>query len=270
MRFSNREDLIALTPLNPFDRYEDGRPKVPDALIERLKNTTTEEAWSVLTKHNYNYQFEGNWTMLHQDRVIVGRAVTATMVPFRPDLNDVVNAQGEAEGRRGSQNNWVIQSVGKNDIVVVNLYGKVRYGTFVGDNLSTAVASAGGAGLVIDGGIRDTAGVKTLPDINVYCRGYDPTPIRDLTLTLFNGPTRIGGATVLPGDIVLGTISGVIFIPPHLVEEVVTTSENIQIRDKFGKQRIREGKYASGQIDVPVWEDAIEADFKEWSKHNTL
>ena len=94
MRFSNPEDLIALTPLNPFDRFEDGRPKVPDALIERLKNTTTEEAWAVLAKHNYNYQFEGNWTILHPDRTIVGRAVTAAMVPFRPDLDEVVNAQG--------------------------------------------------------------------------------------------------------------------------------------------------------------------------------
>ncbi len=270
MRFSNREDLIALTPLNPFDRFEDGRPKVPDELIERLRNTSTEEAWAVLTKHNYDFQFEGNWVNLHPDRTIVGRAVTATMVPFRPDLDDVAKAQGEREGRRGSQNNWVIQSVTENDVVVVNLFGKVKHGTFVGDNLSTAVASRGGAGLVIDGGIRDTGGIRQLSNINVFCRGFDPTPIRNLTLTGFNGPTRIGNATVLPGDIVLGTLTGVIFIPPHLVEEVVTTSENIQLRDKFGKQRLREGKYSSGQIDVHVWEDAIEADFKEWSKHNSL
>lgn len=270
MRFSNRDDLIALTPKNPYDRYEDGRPKVPDEFIERLKNTTIEEAWSVLTKHTYDYQFEGGWTNLHPERTIVGRAVTATMVPFRPDLDEVVENQGKAEGRHGSQNNWVIQSVGKNDVVVVNLFGKVKHGTFVGDNLSTAVASQGGAGIVIDGGIRDTVGISKLTGINVFCRGFDPTPIRNLTLTGFNAPTRIGNATVLPGDIVLGTLSGVIFIPPHLVEEVVTTSENIQLRDKFGKQRIREGKYASGQIDVHVWEDTIEADFQEWSKHNAL
>lgn len=270
MRFCNREDIIALTPLNPFERYEDGRPKVPDDLIERLKNTTAEEAWVVLSKHNYDYQFEGNWVNLHPERTIVGRAVTATMVPFRPDLDDVVQAQGESEGRTGSQNNWVIQSVGKNDVVVANLFGKVKYGTFVGDNLSTAVDSHGGTGIVIDGGIRDAGGISPLPNINVLCRGIDPTPIRNLTLTGFNGPTRIGNATVLPGDIVLGTSTGVTFIPPHLVEEVVIRSEDIQLRDKFGKERLREGKYKSGEIDVHVWADSIEADFKEWSKHNSL
>jgi len=267
MRFSTREDVISITPLNPFDRFDDGRPKVPDDLIKRTKLVTVEQAWSVLMKHGYNCQFEGNWINLHPNRVLVGRAITTTMVPLRPDLNDVVKAQGEREGRHGSQNNWVIHTVGENDVVVVNLFGKVKYGTFVGDNLSTAVSSQKGTGLVIDGGIRDTVGVHDdLPDINVFCRGFDPTPIRDLTLISLNGPTRIGQATVLPGDIVLGTLTGVIFIPPHLVEEVVTTSEDTRLRDEFGKQRLREGKYTSGQIDVSVWADEIEADFQEWRK----
>jgi len=180
--------------------------------------------------------------------------------------NDVVNAQGEREGRHGSQNNWVIHTVGDRDVVVVDLFGKVKWGTFVGDNLSTAVRAQGGAGLVLDGGIRDTIRVYALPDINVFCRGFDPTPIRNVTLLSLNGPTRIGQATCLPGDVVLGTRGGVIFIPPHLVEEVVTASEDTRIRDQFGQQRLREGKYTSGQIDVSVWEDHIEADFQEWLK----
>ena len=266
MRFSIREDVISITPLNPFDRFDNGRPKVPDDLIERMKLATVEQAWSVLMKHNYNYQFEGNWVNLHPDRVLVGRAITATMMPIRPDLNDVVETQGEREGRQGSQNNWVIHAVGENDVVVVNLFGKVKYGTFIGDNLSTAVSSQKGTGLVIDGGIRDTAGVYDVPNINVFCRGFDPTPIMDVILTSLNGPTQIGQATVLPGDIVLGARTGVIFIPPHLVEEVVITSEDTRLRDEFGKQRLRESKYTSGQIDVSVWGDDIEADFQEWRK----
>jgi len=266
VRFGAYEDVADLTPLNPFDRSGDGRPRVPDDLLERMKLVTIEEAWRVLSNHGYDYQFEGNWVNLHPDRVMVGRAITATMVPLRPDLNDVVNTQGESEGRHGSQNNWVIQTVAEKDVVVVNLFGKVKQGTFVGDNLSTAVHGQGGAGLVIDGGIRDTAGVNELPDINVFCRGFHPTGIKNLTLISLNGPTRIGQATVLPGDVVLGTLGGLIFIPPHLVEEVIETSEDIRVRDKFGKQRLREGKYTSGQIDVRVWEEHIETDFQEWLK----
>lgn len=266
MRFSSRDDIIPLTPLNPFDRFDDGRPKVPDDLLGRMKLVTTEEAWRVLTQHGYDYQFEGNWVNLHPERVMVGRAITATMVPIRPDLNDAVNAQGEREGRHGSQNNWVIHTVGDGDVVVVDLFGKVKWGTFVGDNLSTAVRAQGGGGLVIDGGIRDTQRIYELPDINVFCRGFDPTGIRYLTLISLNGPTRIGQATCLPGDVVLGTIGGVIFIPPHLVEEVLMSSEDTRIRDQFGQQRLREGKYTSGQIDTAVWEEHIEADFQEWLK----
>ena len=266
MKFGDPEEVIAITPLNPFDRLPDGRPKVPDDLLERMKLVTTEEAWRVLSQHGYNFQIEEDWLNLHPDRVMVGRAITATMMPLRPDLNDVVNAQGEKEGRHGSQNNWVIHTVGKNDVVVVDEAGKVQWGTFVGDNLSTAVMTHGGAGLVIDGGIRDTQRIYQLPSINVFCRGVDPTPIRDLTLVGLNAPTRIGQAICMPGDVVLGTRGGLVFIPPHLAEEVVTSSEETRIRDQFGQQRIGEGKYSSGEIDVNVWEPHIEEDFKQWLK----
>lgn len=268
MRFSAREDVIALTPLNPFDRLEDGRPKVPDEILERMKHVTLEEAWAVLKKHGYNYQFAGDdWRNLHPDRIMVGRALTATMVPTRPDLNDVAKRQGEeAEGRRGSQNNWVIQACRENDVVVVDLFGKVRDGTFVGDNLSSAIVGAKGAGIIIDGGIRDTQRIYQLEGINVFCRGFDPTPILDVTLISMNGPTRIGQATCLPGDVVLGTRAGITFIPSHLAEEVVTESERIRTRDQFGKQRLRERKYPSGRIDVGDWDEEIMADFKQWMK----
>lgn len=266
MRFSAPEDVIALTPDSPYDRLSDGRPKVPDELLERVKLVTLEEAWAVMKGHGYNLQYEGNWINLHPDRVMVGRALTATMVPTRPDLDMVTKKQGEREGRKGSQNNWVIQSVQPIDVVVVDLFGKILNGTFVGDNLSSAIMGKGGAGLVCDGGIRDTSRIVELPRINVFCRGFHPTAIGEVNLISMNGPTRIGQATCMPGDVVLGTMAGLIFIPPHLVEEVVKKSEETRVRDQFGKQRLREQKYASGQIDVPNWEPHIQADFEQWLK----
>ena len=101
-----------------------------------------------------------------------------------------------------------------------------------------------------------------------YVRGVDPTAIADVTLAGINIPIRIGGATVLPGDVMLGTPTGVIFIPPHLVQEVVETSEAIRVRDEFGKMRLDEGKYTSGEIDVSPWREDIEADFNVWKKAN--
>jgi regulator of RNase E activity RraA len=262
------DDLIALTHLNPFERFPDGRPRVPDDLLERMKLVTTEEAWGVLREHGYHRQFEGNWMETHPGTITVGRAVTAQFVPHRPDYHDAVQQAGLGEGRGkiGGQNSWIIETLQLGDIMVVDIFGKVKDGTVVGDNLGTAVRTRTRAGAVIDGGIRDYQGLVQLQDVNFYMRGVDPTAIADVTLAGINIPLRIGGITVLPGDVVLGTPTGVLVIPPHLVQEVVERSEAIRVRDEFGKQRLGEGTYTSGEIDVPVWRDDIEADFQAWLK----
>jgi regulator of RNase E activity RraA len=231
-----------------------------------MKLVTTEEAWSVLRRNGYNFQFAGNWINIHPERILVGRAVTAAYVPVRPDLNEMVETGGRSEGRVGGQNSWIIDTLVENDVLVVDLFGKVKYGTFVGDNLSTSIHAKAKTGAIIDGGIRDYQRIMELPDFNIFCRGIDPTAIAEVTLASVNGPVRIDEATVLPGDIVLGTPSGVVFIPPHLAEDVVTYSEETRLRDRFGKQRLAEGKYTPRAIDVPNWEEHIEQDFQEWRK----
>ncbi len=269
MIFNSPERVAALTPDNPWERLPDGRPWVPDDIVERMRLVTNDEAWGVLERgHDYHFQFEGDWYDLHPDRVMVGRAVTARYVPIRPDLNAVVEADGAANGWSGGQNTWIIDQLRPGDVLVVDLFGKVEDGTFIGDNLGTAIHARAGTGLVVDGGIRDLARVYELPDFNVYCRGVHPSAIWDVTLVEVNGPIRIGNATVMPGDVVLGTREGVTFIPPSLAEEVVTRSEDVRQRDVFGKLRIAEGTYTSGQIDVSTWADDIEADFQQWAKAN--
>jgi 4-hydroxy-4-methyl-2-oxoglutarate aldolase len=264
MIFNTPEAVRQLTPLNPFDRLPDGRPHVPDDLLERMRLVTNDEAWGVLERrHGYPFQFEGGWLNLHPERVLVGRAVTAMFMPRRPDLHDAIEQYGRGEGRSGGQNTWVIDTLVRGDVIVVDLFGKIRDGTFVGDNLSTTIAARAGTGMVIHGGIRDLARVEELP-LAVFCRGVDPSAIAEVTLVGVNLPVRIGNATVLPGDVVLGTSEGVTFVPPHLVQEVVERSEDVRLRDVFGKQRLAEGTYTSGQIDVSTWAPDIEADFMAW------
>ena len=233
--------------------------------MERMKKVTIEEAWGVLAGKDHHFQFEGEWINLHPERVIVGRAVTCRYVPHRADLNDVIKAEGEAHGRIGGQNSWVIDTLVENDVLVVELFGKVIKGTFIGDNLGTAIATrTGGTGLIIDGSIRDDHRVRQL-DLNVFCKGLHPTAIGEVTMVDINGPVRIGAATAMTGDVVLGTPTGVIFIPPQYAQEVVEKSENTWMRDYWGKKSIRDGKYTPGEVDRG-WTDEMTAEFEAWRK----
>ncbi|MCD6287113.1 MAG: RraA family protein [Anaerolineae bacterium] len=270
MKFNNREDMIQLTPLWKGERFDDGRPRVPDSILRRMESVITEEAWSVLWRNGYHFQFASDkWVRLHPGRRLIGRAVTGVFVPQRPDLHDCLMDYGHnEEGRIGAMNSWVIETLIENDVVVIDLFDKIYEGTYSGANLSTAIASRTKRGQVIWGGIRDAEQIIDIPNFATFCRGMDPTGIRNVTLTGLNVPCRIGDATCMPGDVVLGTMTGVLFIPPHLAEEVVDHAERTHMREAFSHQRLREGIYNSSQMDTK-WTEAIEADFAEWRKtHN--
>ena len=247
------------------DRDANGRPLVPDDILKRMELVTTEEAWGTCRRAGYVNQFAGDWEILHPDDVLVGRAVTSRWIPKRPDIDEAIERQGESEDRIGGQNSWVIDELVEGDVLVVDLFGKVKYGTFAGDNLATAISSKGKRGMVIDGGIRDTQRIRDIPNLGTFVRGFDPTAIAEVTQTEINGPIRVGEATCVPGDVVLGTFSGVIFIPPHLAQEVVERSEEIRLKDRFGQQRIAEGTYTPGEVDRQFSDEMLE-DFENWKK----
>jgi regulator of RNase E activity RraA len=264
-RFDNAEDIIQLTPLWKGERFPNGRPKVPEDILRRIRKITLEEAWGPLWNKGYTFQFEGDFKIIHPDKVMVGRAVTAVMVPKRPDLHETLLNHGhEQEGRKGFFNQWVIDSLVEDDVVVVDMFDKIFKGTYVGGNLSTAISSRtkrGGA--IVWGGIRDNQQIEEIENINVFHRGSDPTAIADVTMVGMNVPTRIGKAVCLPGDVVLGTPSGVIFIPAHLAEYTIVLAEKSQVRDIFGFIRLKEGVYSTAQIDAS-WTVSLWQDFMEW------
>ena len=257
MKFNNREEIIAITPLWKGERFEDGRPKVGDKYLKALKNLTLEEVWKPIFVKGYESQFEGRLHTLHDDgRKLIGRAVTATYCPYRPDLDAVVKSVGRSEGRTGTYNQWVIDNLQEGDVPVIDMYDKIYKGTFLGGNLTTALKNKTkneNGGAVIWGGIRDTEQMKKVADTQVYYRGIDPTPIRDFIMTGYNTVARIGNAVCLPGDIVFGAGGGVLFIPSHLVEEVVGGAAKTQVKDLFGFEMITLNKFTTAQIDKNTW-----------------
>lgn len=257
MHFNVKEDIIALTPKWKGERFEDGRPRVPDKYLEALKGMTLEEVWKPIFVQGYESQFEGRLHTLHDDgRKLVGRAVTAVFAPTRPDLHEVMFDIGVQENRKGTYNQWVVDSLVEGDVLVVDMYDKIYKGTFLGGNLTTAVAAktkTGGA--VIWGGVRDVEQMKAVEGVQVYYRGIDPTPIRDFVMTGFNTPTRLGNAIVLPGDVVFGAGGGVLFIPAHLVPEVVDGAAKTHVKDIFGFEMITDGVFTTAQIDKNTWSE---------------
>ncbi len=258
------EELIEYTPEWEGERFADGRPKVPDDILERMRNVSITQAWGVIRGPGYNWQYEDGWICTHPGQVLVGRALTAMYMPRRPVMRQVMEEKGERAGCIGDQISWPIDMLVPGDVYVADVFGKIDQGAVIGDNLATAIYANSGNGVVHDASVRDIDGIQELPEFTSFVRGYHPTfASPTIMLAGVNCPVRIGGATVMPGDVVLGRDDGVVFIPPHLAEQVVKTSELISLRDRFGKQRLAEGKYTPGQIDTR-WSDPIEEDFSRW------
>ena len=274
--FFTKADVIKYTPDWKGERFPDGRPKVPDSVLDRMKTVTLEEAWAVLREAGFNHQYEDGWLAIFPDKVLIGRALTAQWMPGRPDVQRVVEEEGKQDHRIGSQNAWPVDMLQPRDVYVCDHFELKQDGPSIGDNVGNAIYARSGNGIVYNGAVRDIEGLKELPNFVSFVRFYDPShhfgslsagPRLNSTMVGINGPTRIGHALAMPGDVVLGKDGGVLFIPPQLAERVVKYSEITRLRDIFGHQRLREKKYTAGQIDTR-WSDPIENDFTGWLREN--
>ena len=255
-----REQLVELTSQSPFERFPDGRPKVPDKLIERARGMSMEEVFAVLPAKKFVNQYEDGFHVLHPSKKLVGRAFTVQFMPARPDLDAVVNAKGRI------YNQVAIDMIQPGDVLVVDLFGKTNDGTIVGDNLFYYLAkTAKAAGLVVDGAIRDLDGISEI-DMPAYFRKAHPSFLTNVTITGINIPVRIGNATVMPGDLVLGDSEGVYFIPPHLVEATADRADEIHVHDEWTRKKFDEGKYKSIDIYSSPKDPALKKEYDEYLK----
>ncbi len=267
--FTN-EQRLDITREWKGERFPDGRPRVPDEVLERLKQTTAEEAWGTLAVRGYKHQFEGNWKTVNvkPGERLVGRVVTASFMPQRPDLNAVINDHAKKEGRIGmNQNSWVIDTLAKGDVLIVDLFGKIKDGTIIGDNLANSIMTKTGTGLVVDGAVRDVSGISKIEGFRVFARDFHPSYLAETTLMGWNIPIRIGDVAVLPGDIVLSDPDGVVFIPAHLAEAVANDSEISRLRDDWGHKMLREQKYTPGEVDGR-WSQQMIDEFNKYAEES--
>ena len=262
----SKEQLIEITSKNPYERFDTGRPKVPDALLEKARGLSVEEIWGVLPGADYPNQYTGGWQILHPGKKLVGRAVTAQFMPVRPDLNELLLQEMKNRAFRGAAHQWVIDQLQPGDVLVADLFGKSVGGTIVGDNLAAAIKSATvTGGLVVEGGIRDVEGIHPL-DMAVYYRHAHPSAIANVTLTGYNIPIRIGEATVIPGDVVFGDRTGIYFVPPQLLQKIVDRAEETHIHDEWTKDKFLKGRYKSTDLYPRPSDPALQKEYEEYKK----
>jgi len=262
----SKQELIDYTAQNPFGRSSDGRPKVPDDLMERARGLSAEEVWAVLQAKGYNNQYADGFQVLHPGKMLVGRAFTVQFMPVRADVNDVAVAKAKAHALSKLTNQTAIDMLQPGDVLVVDLFGKKVNGTIVGDNLFFYVNQAThGGGLVVDGSVRDLNGLSEI-EMPAYFRAVDPTPIGNVMLTGINVPIRVGDVTVMPGDLVVGDREGVYFVPPQFVQEILDKADETHIHDEWTKKKFAEGKYKSSEIYGSPSDPKLKQEYEDYLK----
>jgi regulator of RNase E activity RraA len=260
-----KEQMVAYTKANPYERFEDGRPKVPDELLEKVKGLVIEEAYGAVRAKGFPNQFAGDWKILNSGKRLVGRAFTVQFMPTRPDVAEAMQAEAAKRGLPRLRNQTVIDMLGPNDVIVVDLFGKTDAGTFVGDKLAYYIWKTTGTGMVVDGGMFWLG--KIIPTgMPAYYRGTGPDSLSGVMLTGINIPIQIGNATVMPGDVVLGDEEGLFFIPPHLVKDAIAAAESTKARDEWIKMKMDTRKYKSSELYGRPSDPALQKELDEYIK----
>ena len=263
-----KEELIFLTSQWKGERFDDGRPKIPENLLERAKKIGIDDAWTVLKNEGYTNQFEGNWKMVHDNVPVVGRALTAMFMPSRPDVVKSIKERGiSSRGRKGNTNSWPIEMLTKGDVYVADGFGKIDAGTLMGATLATSIYSKSENGVVFNGSSRDLKSIKEIDGFNAFVRDFHPSFLEEMVVMGLNVPIRMGNAIVLPGDLVIAMEEGVLFVPAHLADLVVSTAEFVGLKDLFGFEAIKSKRYSTGEIDSQ-WSTQIKKDFLKWLDKN--
>jgi len=265
----SKEEMIFLTSEWKGKRFDDGRPKIPDDLLARAKKIMIDDAWTVLRNEGYINQYAGDWKTIN-NTTMTGRALTAMYMPSRPDVEKIIKERGAAQGRKGNTNAWPIDILSEGDLYVADAYGKIGGGPIMGATLANSIFSKSGNGVVFNGAARDLQEIQNIEGFNAFVRDFHPSFTEEMVLMGLNTPIRIGDAIVLPGDLVIATREGILFVPAHMAEQVVSTAEFVTRKDQFGFEMVKAGKYSTGEIDSQ-WTNEIKTAFLEWlEKHPEL
>ena len=192
-------------------------------------------------------------------KVICGPALTLQCLPQRPDLF----SEGEYADPETQLHRHVLYHVQEGDVVVVDARGDMRSGIF-GDMMSTYFKGRGGAGIIIDGVMRDRPNVEKL-DLALWLKGWSPNyhVQTDIYPNAVNVTIACGGVTVVPGDIIVADDDGAVVVPVSMAEKVIEDGQKHAEWEEFSRMKLMEG--APLQRYYPLHPDAND-EYQAWRK----
>lgn len=225
------------------EAVESARPEVTvtQAQLDELAGLQLEAIWDGLGDYKTNYVL--GLTSTQPGRRIVGRALTMRFLPARPDLRRALQELAERGDWDPRYYGRAADEGGEGDVVVVDLGGASGDQLF-GDVGALGMKLAGIRGAIIDGGSRDLAelGAEGFADFPVLARYFDLDTSKWLGAE-WNAPVRIGGVTVLPGDIVVADEAGALFFPPEMLKPVLDSAREKMATEDFQREMLRSKKY---------------------------
>lgn len=224
---------------------------------EQLKTVSTATLCTALFKRGLRNQFIQDVRPLNPEGGnMVGEAFTLRYIPAREDLNPITVFQDPAHPQRQA-----IEQCPPGAVLVIDSRKDARAAS-AGSILVTRLMQRGGAGIVTDGGFRDSPEIARLAMPAYHNRPSAPTNLTLHQALEFNVPIGCGDVAVFPGDVVVGDGEGVIIIPAHLAEEIAAEAVEMTAFEDFVTEEVNKGRSIIG-LYPPTTEQARE-DFAAW------
>jgi regulator of RNase E activity RraA len=201
-----------------------------------------EAIWGAVQKLGYiNCYFSGFQSSRSTEK-LAGRALTIRYLPRRPDLDEAMKTLAKDGDWPAAYHVRAAEEAKPGDVLVVDLGGVVAEGIFFGDVSALAAKTAGARGAVLYGSSRDLTELQSLEGFPVLAVGFHPRPAAQGGVD-WNIPIRVGGATVLPGDVVVADSEAAVFFPPQLAAEVIQLASETVDKENYERDLVRQKKH---------------------------
>ncbi|MEQ9636643.1 MAG: ribonuclease activity regulator RraA [Devosia marina] len=230
------------------------------ATRDKLMKVSTATLTTALFKRGFKNIYIQNVHRLRSGPNMVGEAYTLRYIPAREDLDGLESFADPAHAQRKG-----VEECPSGAVFVIDSRQDASAAS-AGCILVTRLMKLGCAGVVTDGGFRDSPEIAALDMPSYHARPSAPTNLTKHHAVAINDPIACGGVSVFPGDVVVGDNEGVVCIPAHLADEVAEEAAEMTVFEDFVLEQVQQGSTIIG-LYPPTREESREL-YKQWRTNN--